>query len=181
MVTTKSLFQAEGLDDRSLDFLVQALERNNLQGFDYYEFKRAVYQLVQMQMEEATAYKSAFTTASTLGVTKEKLVETAAYYRDLLDKEKAQFAEALDKQMQTKVASKEAEVKRLRDQIERHKADIARLNDEMGGYLNQIEASETTVKAETEKLAKAKSSFEHTHAAVLLNIDRDVENLHKHL
>jgi chromosome segregation ATPase len=181
MFTTKSIFQADGLDDRSLDFLAQALERSNLDGFDYYELRRAVHQLMATQMDEATAYKSAFTTAATLGVTKEKLLETAAYYRDLLDKEKIQFAEALDNQNQSKVANKEAEVKRLRDQIERHKADIARLQDEMGGYLNQIEAAEAQVKAESEKLAKAKSAFEHTHTSVLLHIDRDVENMHKYL
>ena len=181
MISTKSLFQAEGLDDRSLDYLAQAIERNNLQGFDYYEFKRAVTQLAQMQIDEATAYKSAFTTASTLGITKDKLLETAAYYRNLLDKEKEEFGVALDNQTKTKVAGKETEIARLRDQIERNKADIARLQDEMGGYLLQIETAEAQLKSESEKLSKAKTAFEQTHAAVLLQIDMDVENLHKHL
>lgn len=175
------MFQTEGTDDRSLDFLAQAVERNNLPGFDYYEFKRAVSQLLQMQMDLPTAYKSAFTTAATLGLTKEKLLETAAYYRNLIEKEKEQFALALDNQTKTKIAGKEQEIARLRDQIERHKADITRLQDEMGAYLNQIEQGEAQLKLESEKLDKAKSAFELTHAAVLLNIDRDLENMHKHL
>jgi molecular chaperone GrpE (heat shock protein) len=179
MLTTKSLFEAEGLDDRSLEFLTQALERNNLPGFDYLEFKRAVAQLIAMNIDEATAYKSAFTTASTMGLTKEKLIETAGYYRNLIEKEQTQFSQALENQNATKVAGRQNEVARLKDQIERHKADIIRLQDEMAGYLTQVEQAETATKTEAEKLDKAKTAFESTNKAVLLQMDKDIENLHK--
>lgn len=181
MVTTKALFAAEGLDERSLEFLSNAIEKNNLPGFDYFEFKRAVAALLQMQLDEATCYKSAFATAATVGLTKEKLVETAGFYTSVLLKEKEQFDKALDSQNATKVTSREQEIKRLRDQIERHKVEISRLQDEIGGYLNQVEQAETAVKQEAEKLEKTKSNFERTHKAVLLQIERDVENMHKYL
>ncbi|MBL7826960.1 MAG: hypothetical protein JNJ57_10045 [Saprospiraceae bacterium] len=179
MVTTKSLFETEGLDDRSLEFLTQSIERNNLPGFDYLEFKRAIVQLKALNQDEATAYKSAFTTASTLGLTKEKLIETAGYYRNLVEKEQAHFAQALENQSNVKVASRNQEIARLKDQIERHKTEIARLQDELATYLNDVQQAETAVKAESEKLEKAKSAFEKTHQALLLHIDRDIENLHK--
>ncbi|MCB0527901.1 MAG: hypothetical protein H6565_15340 [Lewinellaceae bacterium] len=181
MVTTKSLFSSEGLDDRSLDFLSAAIEKNNLPGFDYFEFKRALHSLAQMNLDEATAHKSAFATAATVGVTKEKLIETAAYYKNVVEKEKAQFDKALESQHATRVTAREEEVKRLRDQIERHKAEIARLQDEVAGYLNQIDQGENAVKLEAEKLEKTHSAFEKTHQAVLLQIDKDIENMHKHL
>ncbi|MBK8425310.1 MAG: hypothetical protein IPL27_04710 [Lewinellaceae bacterium] len=174
-------FSADGLDDRSLEFLIAALEKNNLPGFDYFEFKRAVHNLLLMELDETIAFKSAFTTAATLGVTKEKLIETAGYYRNLVSKEKEHFDNALENQNVVKVTGKQADIKRLRDQIERHKAEIVRLQDEMADYLNQITLAETAVKAETEKLEKAKSAFERTHQAVLLQMDKDVENLHKYL
>lgn len=181
-MVSKTLFNAEGLDDRSLDFLAAAVEKNNLPGFDYYEFKRAVSSLLSsMSMDEATAFKSAFTTASTLGLTKEKLLETARYYRNIVEKEKEQFAQALEGQNKTKVLAKQDEVKRLRDQVERHKAEIARLQNEVGAYLNQIEQGDAEALREGEKLNKAKSNFESTHQAVLLQMDRDVENIHKYL
>ena len=183
MPTTKSLFNTEGLDERSLDFLSGALEKSNLPGFDYFEFKRAVVDLLStMQMDEATAFKSAFTTvASTLGLTKEKLVETAGFYRNVVHKEKEKFDESLDNHNKTKVASRQDEVKRLRDQVERHKADIVRLQDEMAAYLLQIDQAEKAALAEGEKLTKTKASFESTHQAVLLQMDRDIENIHKYL
>lgn len=181
MTTTKSMFDATGLDERSFEFLTQALERNNLPGFDYIEFKRAVVQLIAMQQDEATAHKSAFTTASTLGLTKDKLLETAGYYRNLIEKEQAQFALALENQNATKVATRQTEVTRLRDQIERHKSEIARLQEELGSYLAQIDQAESAAKTEAEKLDKAKVAFEKANKSILLQIDKDIENLHKFL
>ena len=181
MTTTKSLFAAEGLDDRSLDFLAAALEKNNLPGFDYYEFKRAIASLREIHLDEATAYKSAFATASTVGVTKDKLIETAGYYREVVSKEKAQFDQALTTQTASRITARQEDVKRLRDQIERHKAEISRLQDEIGGYLNQIEQDETAVKTEGERLERTKAAFEKTHLSVVTQIDRDIENIHKFL
>ncbi|HAD14983.1 MAG TPA: hypothetical protein DCF33_21355 [Saprospirales bacterium] len=150
-------------------------------GFDYLEFKRAIAQLSAMKLDEATAHKSAFATAATLGITKEKLIETAGYYRNLVEKEKDHFAQALDHQNATKVTARQQEIDRLRDQIERHKTEITRLQDEIAGYLNQVSAAEATVQQESEKLDKAKTAFDKAHQAVLLAIDKDVEQMHKHL
>lgn len=179
MLTTKSLFSADGLDDRSLEFLAGAIEKNNLPGFDYFEFKRAVVALRELQLDEATAYKSAFATAATLGLTKEKLIETAGYYRNVVVKEKEQFDEALGKQTATKVAARQDDIKRLRDQIERHKAEVTRLQDEIASYLTQIEQSDGAVKLEAEKIEKNRKAFETTHQSLLIQMDQDIENIHK--
>jgi chromosome segregation ATPase len=181
MLTTKTLFAADGLDDRSLEFLANAIEKHNLPGFDYYEFKRAVGSLLQMQLDEATAYKSAFTTAATVGLTKDKLIETAGYYTNVIEKEKEQFDTALQAQNEVKINAREAENKRLRDQVERHKAEIVRLQDEIAQYLQQIEQGETSLQQEREKLEKAKSSFERTQKSIVMQIGKDIELMHKYL
>ena len=71
----KSIFgNHHGLDERSINVLTKALENANLPGFDYLEFKQSLAALTQMNMDEAMAIKSAFATASTMGLTKEKLL-----------------------------------------------------------------------------------------------------------
>lgn len=181
MITTKSMFHAEGVDDRSLEFLAGAIEKHNLPGFDYFEFKRAVLALQQMNLDAPTAHKSAFTTAATVGITKEKLIETAGYYRNVIQKEKEQFDSALNNQNQTKIVARQEEVKRLRDQVERHKIEIARLQDEVAGYLNKIAEAEASTTSESEKLEKTRIAFEKTHELIVLQIDRDIENMHQYL
>ena len=66
-----------GLDEKSVDYLTSALAKNNLPGFDYLEFKQSLAALADLGMDEPTAIKSAFATASTVGLTKDKLVKTA--------------------------------------------------------------------------------------------------------
>lgn len=178
----KEIFgETTGFDERSLDFLAKALENNNLPGFDFLEFKKSVSGLLKLGMDEATAIKSVFTTAATMGLTKEKLVETAGYYRNIIEKERAAFDNALAAQFQAKVDSKKTEAARLRDQIERNKAEIARLQDEVAGWLTDIESAEKLTALESEKLEKSRSAFELAHSEAILRLDTDIEKIHKNL
>ena len=67
MITTKALFASEELDDRSLEFLSQALEQNNHPGFDYLEYKDSITALYAINQGELTAaHQNAFATASVI-------------------------------------------------------------------------------------------------------------------
>ena len=78
--TLAELFANSGpLDQRSANMIINTLEKNNLPGFDYLEYKQSLEGLSKMNMDEATAFQSAFVTASTLGLTKEKLKDCLLY------------------------------------------------------------------------------------------------------
>ena len=170
-----------GLDERSLDFLGKALEKNNLPGFDFLEFKKSISGLLKLGMDEPTAFKSAFTTAATMGFSKEKLIETHGFYRNIVAKEKEAFDAAASKQEAEKVAARQTEIARLNDQIERNRAEIQRLQDEMARYLTDVESAETAIKLEKEKLEKSQKAFGFTHQSVLNQLDGDLEKIHSHL
>ncbi len=169
------------LDERSLEFLARSIEQNNLPGFDFLEFKKSVNALLKLGMDEPTAHRSVFATASTMGLTKEKLVESLGYYRNIVEKEKAAFYDALSAQTHEKVDSKKAETARLRDQIERNKAEIARLQDEVAGWLAAIDEAEKLTGIESEKLEKNRAAFEFTHAEAMLRLDKELEKIHQNL
>ncbi|NJK83654.1 MAG: hypothetical protein HC912_07380 [Saprospiraceae bacterium] len=116
-----------GLDERSLQFLIKALERSNLPGFDYIEFKQSVANLIGMNIEEITAYKSVLATAMSMGLTKEKLLKSAYHYQQVLEEERTKFDAALQKQMEQKVGAKLEEVERLKKQIAEYATKIEEL------------------------------------------------------
>ena len=173
--------QAANTDEKSLSILMKALSENDLSGFDYIQFKQSVKALAKMNMDEATAYKSAFATAATMGLTKEKLAETAGYYRNIIVKEQDNFAQALNNQLTTKVEAKKKEVEKLKYQIEKNKEQIKKLQDEIADYLDQVEATEAAIVKEDQRIVAAKEKFEKTYQAVLEAIDSDVENIKKYL
>lgn len=178
----KILFgSAHGLDQKSVDFLTNALEKNNLPGFDYLEYKMALGALAKMEMDEATSFRSAFATASTVGLTKTRLLETADHYKKVLNKERSQFDVALKKQMQQRVASKQQEVEKLKEQIVKHQEKIAQLQAQINKYQTTIDGADALIEEAKQKIIGTQSSFEMTHQSILNQIEKDVENIKKYL
>lgn len=178
----KTLFGVHhGLDEKSVDFLISALEKNNLPGFDYIEFKQSLGNLAQLQIDEPTALKSAFATAATVGLTKEKLLATAEHYKKLLTNEKSQFDVALQKQIEQRVNSKQLEVEKLRKQIDEYASKIKELETKISQAQSTIEQADDLINAAKERIETTKDGFEATLRAIMNEIDRDIMNIQQYL
>ena len=170
-----------GLDEKSIDYLTKALEKNNLPGIDYIEFKNSLGALLEMNMEEVMAFKSAYATAATMGLTKEKLRKTAEHYKNVLTNEKQQFDAALEKQVKIKIDSKQEEVGKLRKQVEEWQLKIKQLEEKIAKAQSTIESADDHIKAHKEKIDSTRESFEFTWQSILNQINIDIENIDKYL
>jgi hypothetical protein len=166
----KNLFgENHGLDEKSIEFISKAIEKANLPGFDYLEFRMAVDNLKKIDFDEATAYKSVFATAKTMGLTKEKLLETAAHYKAIVLKEKEQFDAASAKQQDNKVGANLQQVAELQLQAEINTArgKISTLDFERDGAAAKIE--------------EAKTKYLFTHQSINNQMEQDMANIQKYL
>jgi chromosome segregation ATPase len=175
----KALFLERGLDKRSVEFLVKAIEKNNLPGFDYLEYKQSLAALKGMNMDQETAFKSAFATASTLGLTKEKLLESAKHYKKVLDTEKQQFEAAASKQVEQRIQSKQKEVEKIKKQIEDYRAKIEQLEDKIAQSESTIRNAEEEIRTAEDKIAATQQSFQETVTTILGEIEHDLENIER--
>lgn len=182
MASMKEFFGAHhGLDERSMESLLTALERENLPGFDYLEFKQALSRLQEMDIEESVAFKSAFATASTMGLTKEKLLKTASHYKNVLAKEKSHFDDALQKQMTQRVEGKRKEVATLRKKVEEYRAKIKQLEAQIEKSEQTIASADQDIQAAQDSIEGVRAKFEHTLQALLNQIEKDIEDINTHL
>lgn len=170
-----------GLDEKSIGFLVNALAKSNLPGFDYLEFKQSLAALHAMDMEENVAIKSAFATASTVGLTKEKLLKTAEHYKQILQTEKRQFDAALQKQIEQRIKGKASEVAKLKKQVEEYRAKIAQLEAQIAKSQETIDHADEHINGAKEKINATRNNFEHTLQSVVNEINKDIENINKYL
>lgn len=170
-----------GLDERSMESLVGALERENLPGFDYLEFKQSLERLQALNMEQEVAYKSAFATASTMGLTKEKLIKTAGHYKQVLDKEKKIFDNALGKQVKAKVDGKRKEVEMLRKKLGQYEAKIKELESLKASAEKTIAEADETIQAAQDSINDVHNRFEATLSALQNQIDSDIEDINRYL
>ncbi|MEZ4986741.1 MAG: hypothetical protein R2795_17175 [Saprospiraceae bacterium] len=168
-----------GLDERSMESLVTALERENLPGFDYLEFKQSLGRLQDLNMEEEMAFKSAFATATTMGLTKDKLLKTAAHYRQVLEKEKTSFHDALQKQVKAKVEGKRKEVEVLKQKVKEYDAKIEELMRLKVQAEQTIASSDDAIASAQAGIEDVRERFETTLKALLNQIDSDVEDINR--
>ena len=168
-------------DDKIIDTLFNAMEKNNLSGFDYLEFKTAIQGLEKMVVDEATRFKSAFATASTIGVTMDKLIESADHYAKVLDKEKNKFIEAASQQSSNLIDNKNKELQQLLKTLEGKKKMIEQMQDELIKGEGRIKTIQDGIKNSTVKIDNTKRNFEASWSLLKNQIVTDIDKMRRYL
>lgn len=168
-------------DDKIIDTLFKAIEKSNLNGFDYLEFKQSVKGLEKIVVDEATRYKSAFATASTMGVTMKKLVETAEYYGKVLDKERQQFVKAASEQSNKLVEKRKQEMQYLLKSMAEKQKLIDQMQAELKTSEQKIKQIQTGIDKAAVKIESTKKNFETSFGIIRKQIDSDIEKIRTYL
>jgi len=169
------------VQDKFLEALFTALESNNLEGFDYMEFKDFLKSLANVPMDDSTRYKSAFATAQTMGATKDKILSSAKHYLSVLASEQSKFQEALQGQRERNLTGKQDEIKQLGITIDQNQKDIEKLKADMEAHRQRITSLEQEISSATEKLGQTADDFNATYKALVSQIQSDVQNIESHL
>ena len=168
-------------DQKSVDFLENAIAKQSQPGFDYLKFKQSVSQLASLNLDTTTSLKSAFATASTMGVTKDTLLHSARHYLTVLGDEKKQFDQALNNQVQQRIASRKEELQKLQQQIEEHKRQIQKLEKQIIEFQEKISRSDEEVSEAKASIDLTKSKFESTYQQFVSAIEKDITAIQQHL
>ncbi len=181
MKISQLLGLGEEADQKSVDFLEAALIKQTQPGFDYLKFRQSIEQLASLRLDANTALKSAFATASTMGVTKDTLLQSARHYLTVLGNEKGQFDQALNHQVQQRIDSKKNELHKLHQQIEEHKRQIAKLEKEILEYQGRMSRSDEEVAEAKSSIEQTKLKFESTYQQFVAAIERDMTAIQQNL
>ncbi len=169
------------LEQKFVSLFIKALEKSNQPGFDYIEFKQSLGAMSKMNIEESTAIRSAFATASTVGLTKKKLMESAKYYAQVINQEKEHFDAALKKRINQKVGGKVKEVEKLKEQIIKYTEKIEQLKTQIEKHQHTIDTADEQIQAEKEKILGTQNNFERTHENFIEQIKSDIDNFNTYL
>jgi hypothetical protein len=163
------------------EILLQAMEANNLDGFDYLEYKQSLYNLAKMPMDEQTRYQSAYAAASTMGATPAQLVKTAHFYIDVLKKEESKFAQALANQKDKQIGDKSQLIQQHDNLVKEKTKQIEQLKKEIAQHQAKSEQMKKSISAATVKVETTKNNFVASYNLVLSQIQGDIENMRKYL
>ena len=168
-------------DTKFVDILLKAVEKDNLDGFDYLEYKSSLQSLSGMDMDDATRYKSALAMAQTMGASPDKLISTAQHYLKTLDSEKTKFQTALKGQKAKQVTGKESSITKLGENIAKKKQRILDLQKEIEADTKKMKAMKTEINNAVSKVQKTSDNFHFAYNVVTGQIVDDIEKMKAYL
>ncbi|WP_236976540.1 hypothetical protein [Membranihabitans maritimus] len=163
------------LDEKSREFLLKAIEKNNKPGFDYLEFKQAMIRLNKLKIEESIAIESAFATASTVGLNKDSLIKSAEYYLSILKNEFNQFNTALEKQIESKIHSKKKQKATLEEKIKSIQKEIENLHKNLKQHENKLSKLDQDTAEAQKKIEDTSERFKEALSTITNRIEKDIE------
>ncbi len=169
------------VDAKILDRLLKIIEDNNLDGFDYIEYKKSLKALDKMPMDEATKYRSAFATAATMGVTLDKLVQSTKHYLGVLKSENSHFINASKSEVKRRISDKEAQLGQFDSIIKEKSERIKALTEEIAKHQQQIENLKKEIETGQGKIAKTQVDFEKSYLYLKNQLDEDILKMQKYL
>lgn len=169
------------VDAAIVEKLLLALDKNNLEGFDYLEYKKSLKALEKLPMDEATKYRSAFATSATMGVTLNKLLDTTAFYLEILEKENTQFLNVFKNQFDDKVSNRQREIDQVKSKISEKSEHIKKLTEEIANHQNQIKSLTSQIEESNSKINKTQNDFKKSYAYLKEQIENDVTNMNQYL
>lgn len=160
--------------ERFVNKLLGAIEANNMEGFDYLEFKQALQNLDNVEMDKDTRYKSAFAMAKTMGAEPLTLIDSARHYIKILEDEEQKFRVAFGNQQKARVEQREEDQKGFLQGIEDRKKKIEELNGQIKALEEKLKALKTETNQAHAKVEATKDGFYNAFHIVVDQIKDDL-------
>jgi hypothetical protein len=161
--------------------LLKALNKNNLDGSDYLEFKDSLHSLKNVIDDEATRYKSSYAVLSNNGVTKEKLIETSEHYIGVLKEEKNNFERTFRDQQTKQVKAREDKIVKLTTGLEKKKGQLQKLIADIEDMEAQLKVAKKEVNQVAGKVQLTKDQFMASYHMIVDQIKVDVSKIKKYI
>lgn len=168
------IFRVENIsDDKSLNYICQALEHHNQKGFDYLELKLALREMEKLNIKGDVAIQSAFASARAMGIDKKTILDSITMYRQILEKEWADFDKALKVAMGRKVESKQKEIEKLEEEVIQIDEQIKKLKQLKEEFLTRIATNNREIEQSSGELKQAETSYRNTYNQVVETMETD--------
>lgn len=167
-------------DQKFNDMFQKLIEENNIPGVDYFEFKQALINLVNVPgLSEAVALQMAYTTLKVgdPSLTKEKLTSSIDHYDKVLVEEEGNFNKALQNQTNKEVALKKEKAEKLNIENVELVKKIQELNEKIAENQKQsIQLNTESAQAEA-RISQTAKNFSTTLSSVRAKLAEDKQKI----
>lgn len=172
---------AAGISDEDLDKFEQhftrLFESSNLPGPDYFEFWRMMETLEAHVPDEKARIAAVFATLSIQGLSRDKLLETAAQYQAMVEKDRAEFLKAAEDKAAREVEGRKQEIAQMEKQIADFSAEIKRLTEEITKAQTGMKTLQAQVAEQEQKISVNRQGYDVACQAMITKIQTDIQKI----
>jgi hypothetical protein len=171
-----------GQEDKEIkQQLLDALEKANIPGYDYFEFVKAIDAQVSIIPSEATRFQSTFAMAATMGVSVEVLLSSAKHYLDILSTKEKEFITAMDKHSLDAVGGKQEQINAIDSETQKKQDQIKILTEEINTLQNKKNTLINEISTNKIKIETVKNNFFATLKVITDRISNDINKIKQYL
>jgi hypothetical protein len=152
-------------------------ERSNLPGPDYFEFWKMMETLEAHVPDEKARMAAVFATLSIQGLTKQKLLETAAQYKQLVETDRNEFEKAANEKALQEVQGRQQQLADLEKKIAQHAETIKRLTEEITAAQLQTGQIKAEITEHEQKISSSRQGYQLACHAMINKIETDLQKI----
>jgi chromosome segregation ATPase len=176
VTNTQQMLNAEEMDKFEKHF-EKLFDQANFPGPDYYEFMKMMETLEAHIKDEKARLSATYASLTIQGLTKEKLVDTASKYKEIITQDKAQFEKIANDKSEKEIGQKRKDLKGLEETIVRNSEMIQKLTKEITEAQVSLGGLKAAISEEEQKLARNKQGYMFACEAMMKKISDDIQKI----
>ena len=171
------------VDRKFVEHFVDLLEKANLPGPDYFEYKQALQSMEGLGLGEEKQFQAAWASFKAMGGAKDTniLRTSAEQYLGILDKDRTSFLKDVDVAITNRVGSLHDELKKLEENNTTFMQQIADLQKKIDDNKNRLGQISGEISEQSAKINANKESFEVTMNSFVEQIKSDLNKINQYL
>ena len=153
----------------------ELFEKANLPGPDYFEFSKMCQAM--NTLTEEIKFPAAFGGLQVQGLTKEKLVESANHYINIIDEDASKFNSAIDQKILAEVQNKRSAAEKKRKSISEREEMIKNLQQEIANEFSEISKLESEALDQEQKANQKSMTYKAACEARKVIISSDLQKI----
>jgi hypothetical protein len=160
------------------------LDKSNMQGMDYYEFRKALQELKSMGdsgMSEVQLYRSVHVAFKTQGCDVARLIESANFYLTTLDSEKKKIDEAISNKKEQEIGGVKSVIELIEQENVSISEQIEELRKKVTENQNRIFELQNQMDTSARSLRDREVMVNQEYVRVTDDIRSDIQRINQYL
>ncbi|MPR37056.1 hypothetical protein [Salmonirosea aquatica] len=172
------------VDRKFVEHFVELLEKANLPGPDYFEFKQALKSMEGLGLSEEKQYQASWASfkAMAQGVRDTSILSTSAnQYVGVLDRDRTSFLKDVEKAISDRVGSLNQELNKLQEDNKTYARQIVELQEKINANNGRLEKINGDIQEQSAKINANRDSYDITYHSMVEQINSDLAKIKKYL